>query len=322
MTTLPYDSDAQESLVSRLTVELDAALGLLKEFQQIGDVPALARDHVLPSNLLGQCLALCAEHSALQPEPIRTVHHFACTGGTLFSKCIAAQPNVQLLSEVDPLSTLGKEITKPQFAPTDMVTLLRQSTRGTSSKLLVDLFLANLSTIHAGCERSGLRLVLRDHAHSHFCEGVEVPERPTLREMLISQYEILSVLTVRHPVESYLSLMANGWLHFMPPTLNEYCRRYTAFLTAHDGVPIVRYEDLVSAPEATMSTICTHLDMQFNPDFVDLFDVYRLTGDSGRSGGTIAPRPSKNLSGELADEIRSSRELRNLISMLGYDWAD
>lgn len=318
MTTLPYDSDAQESLVSRLTVELDAALGLLKEFQQIGDVPALARDHVLPSNLLEQCLALCAEHSALQPEPIRTVHHFACTGGTLICKCIASMPNTQLLSEVDPLSTPVQSSAKPLFSPTDMVTLMRQSTRGATPELIMELFLNNLGVIYPESMRSGLRLVLRDHAHSHYCRGGDIPDRPSLRNLVASRFPVLSVVTVRDPIDSYLSLRANGWIHFTPPTFDEYCARYIAFLRAYQGVPIVRYENFVSRPEAEMQNLCNVLELPLNRDFPDLFDVHKISGDSGRSENAIRLRSRRLVDDALAGELIGSVNYRSLQSMLGY----
>lgn len=318
MTTLPYDSDAQESLVSRLTVELDAALGLLREFQQIGDVPALARDHVVPSNLLEQCLALCAEHSALQPEPIRTVHHFACTGGTLICKCIASMPNTQLLSEVDPLSTPVQSSAKPLFSPTDMVTLMRQSTRGATPELVMELFLNNLGVIYPESTRSGLRLVLRDHAHSHYCRGGDIPDRPSLRNLVASRFPVLSVMTVRDPIDSYLSLRANGWVHFTPATFDEYCRRYINFIHDHAEVSIIRYEDFLDDPEAEMMKICRLLDLPFNADFRDLFSVYRITGDSGRSGVHIETRSRRHIDAELAGEIGASTNYQRLRSLLGF----
>jgi len=38
---------------------------------------------------------------------IHTLHHLACTGGTVLSKCLAAMPRVALVSEVNPLNRLG-----------------------------------------------------------------------------------------------------------------------------------------------------------------------------------------------------------------------
>lgn len=57
-------------------------------------------------------------------SPIRTIHHMACTGGTVFSKCLAVMPNVALLSEVNPLNRYGSA-----FEPTNPLLLLERSYR-------------------------------------------------------------------------------------------------------------------------------------------------------------------------------------------------
>jgi hypothetical protein len=227
-------------------------------------------------------------------------------------------PNTQLLSEVDPFNTPVKAPAKPQFAPTDMVTLMRQSTRGTSHELIAELFLNNLEVIHRQTMNSGLRLVLRHHAHSHYCRGNEVQDRPDLRTLVSSKFPVLSLVTVRDPIDSYLSLKANGWVHFTPATFDEYCRRYLAFIRAYEGVPIIRFEDFVNDPENEMAKICELLDLPFNPDFRDLFSVYRITGDSGRSGLVIESRPRRLVDAALASEIETSDCYQLLRSMLGY----
>jgi len=302
--------------VEKLSAEIDSALDLLKGF-------SLTQELVIskvkaPSTLLEQCLEICAQQRSIHPEPIRTVHHFACTGGTLISKCIAAMPNTQLLSEVDPLSTPAKSPAQPQFAPTDMVKLMRQSTRGVSDELIIELFLNNLEIIYSEAVNAGQRLVLRDHAHSHFCKGNDIPERPSLCEMITPKFPVRSVVTVRHPIDSYLSLKSNGWTHFNPATFDEYCKRYVAFLRAYEGVPIVRFENFVAEPQQTMQEICTILDLPYNEQFMDLFSVNQLTGDSGRSGDVIESRPRREVSKDLIEEALYSENHEILNELLQY----
>lgn len=301
-----------------LAIELDEALGLLREFQQVAYPQNPEKKLTSPLTLLDQCMALCAEHSAGQPEPVRTVHHFACTGGTLISKCIASMPNTQLLSEVDPFSTPVSASTKPQFAPTDMVTLMRQSTRGTSHELITELFLNNLEVIHRQTTNAGLRLVLRDHAHSHYCRDSQVQDRLDLRTLVSNKFSVLSVVTVRDPIDSYLSLKANGWVHFAPATFDEYCRRYLAFIRAYEGVPIIRFEDFVNDPEIEMAKICELLDLSFNPDFRHVFSVHRISGDSGRSSDFIGCRPRRVIDNAFRNEIEKSDNFGQINSILGY----
>jgi hypothetical protein len=296
---------------------IDDALGLLKEFSDArGTVVAPVQDLV---GLLAQCKTLCAQQDNARPEPIRMMHHFACTGGSLISKCIAAMPNAQLLSEVDPLSTVHYQGDRPRFAPTDMVTLVRQSTRGASSELIIELFLNNLGIVYSASISVGQRLILRDHAHGLFCTGSEVPKRPSLREIVTSRFPTLSMVTVRHPVDSFLSLESNGWVQFSPPTFDEYCRRYVLFLQAHQSIPIVRYEDFIQNPREVMTRICAVLDLPFSDQFIELFGVFRVSGESGRASNVIETRPRQPIDRDLADEMERAQNYRVLKQLLEYD---
>ncbi len=312
------DNMRAKDLVSKLTVELDEALRLLTESEHTVNAKKLSECQSLPSNLLDQCLALCKQHYAQKPEPIRTVHHFACTGGSLISKCIASMPNIQLLSEVDPLSTPANPSAKEKFTPTDMVALMRYSTRGTSAELIINLFLNNLETVYSSSLSSGLRLVLRDHAHSHYCKGVSIPERPNLLGIIGNRFPVLSVVTVRDPIDSYASLKGEKWLHFSPPTFDEYCARYAVFIRSYNGLPLVRFEDFVKNPSTEMKRICDILDLPFNPDFSELFSAHLVSGDSGRTGNTIGQRPRQSIDAELLHEMETSVKYQNIRSMLGY----
>ncbi len=250
--------------------------------------------------------------------PVRTLHHFACTGGTLIAKCVAALPAVQLLSEVDPLSTYAPP---GDFTPTDMVMLLRRSSQGVSDALLAELFAAQVRVLHADAQVRGQHLVLRDHAHSHFCHGAEVEERPTLRELMPAGVPLLSLVSVRHPLDSFVSLAHAGWLHFEPRSVDAYCRRYHLFLDRHDGLPVLRYEDFVAAPQAAMQALCRALALDFDPRFAERFGHYRLSGDSGRSGERIAARPSRPEAVALEAEAAHSEAYRRLVQRLGYGLA-
>lgn len=309
---------SSDRTAERLASAIDEALALLSELPQAAvktQVPVAERP---PASLLDECLDLCARHEAKPAEPIRTIHQFACTGGTLISKCLAAMPNVQLLSEVDPLSELVGG-PKPRFAPTDLITLARQSTRGIPPEVLREIFLSGIRTIYADATARGLYLVLRDHSHSQFCVGNAVPERPGLRAIVASAFPVKSVITVRHPRDSYLSLKANGWVHFRPQTFEEYCIRYLSFLDAHAGLPIYRYEDFVDAPARVMAEICGQLALPYIEDFDSVFSVFNLTGDSGRRGGVIGRRSPRPADPEIEADIAASTSYHLLLQRLGYE---
>ena len=291
-------------------------LALLKDFSS-EDISLSTTTQGTPT-LLKQCLSLCERHQSIQQEPTRTIHHFACTGGTLISKCIASMPNTQLLSEVDPLNSPAKQSRRPQFNPTNMVALMRDSTRGASDELIVELFLGDLKIVYDDIISKGGNLVLRDHAHSHFCMGPAVQQRPSLLEMVASRFQTLSLITVRNPVDSFISLRLNKWVFFSPASFDEYCGRYLAFLKAYEGVPIIRFEDFTAEPDMVMKKICEFLKLPFNPQFKELFSVFKISGDSGRSGDVIQSRPRREIDPALIEEIAASENFTRLGSLLGY----
>lgn len=275
---------------SPLISEIAEALKLLSNFKGSGSHAALTADP-LP-NLVAQCRTLLQSASA--PQPVRLIHHFACSGGTIISKALAMQPGVVLLGEMDPLSPLRvSQNGKPPFAPSDIVLALQHAHRTIPQNVLIDSFIDGTLSAKRGIEAEGLHLVLRDHAHSHFCTGLDHQTRPTLHAMFAARAETLGIVTVRHPLESFISLAKNGWKHFQPFTLGEYARRYIAFLEAHEGLPIFTYERFSSAPEETVEQMADALVLRSSPLALHLLSIPRLSGDSGRSGNIIAPRPDK-----------------------------
>lgn len=237
--------------------------------------------------------------------PLRSIHHFACTGGTLIARALNALPNTVVLSEMDPLSEIIPQTTaRMPFLPTDLVFALRKGLRPVDSAIVIDSFAAGVEAARAGLERMGQHLILRDHAHSQFCrDDVDYTARPTLREMLVARSEVVSVVTVRHPLDSFLAVQAKGWGSFDPFTLDTYAARYLAFLDRHAGLPIVHYEAFVAAPETVLKQLAGLLGLGDSPVAFDLMSAIRLSGDSGRNEGAIAPRPRRPVP-EAVDDAR------------------
>ncbi len=281
-------------------------------------VPSANPDGTTPANVLQECLDLCATYQPKPQEPVRTIHHLACTGGTLITKCLSAMPNTQVLSEVDPLSPIPTGSGKPSFAPSDMITLVKQSNKEIDQNLIIDLFINNLKIVHKNAVENGQRLILRDHTHSHFHTGSSIPDRQCLRSIISHDFPVLPVITVRHPLDSYLSLKRNNWLHFSPATIEEYCKRYMAFLDAYEGVPLLKYEDFTREPKAVMRKFCEILELPYTDEFVDAFGVFRVTGDSGRKGEVIESRDRKPLESGLLREVSESHSYLSLVERLEY----
>jgi hypothetical protein len=246
---------------------------------------------------------------------IRTIHHLACTGGTVISKCVAAMPYVALLSEVNPLNRFGAD-----FEPTNPLLMLERSYRQLSVNEIREVFQKQIAQVVQICVDDGVDLVIRDHSHTDFCIGERPAGLTPIFDFLGAEYELLSALTIRHPLDSYLGLLAQGWeKQFDPSTLSEYASRYHAFLDRYRDLPIFRYEEFCLDPAAFMLNLCEALELEYEPSFSERFGSIRLSGDSGRGSNIeISLRARREVPGSVNDEMASSAAYQDLISRLGY----
>ena len=183
-----------------------------------------------------------------------------------------------------------------------------------------ELFLAGLQALFEDCMDRGLHLILRDHAHSHYCLGKDVRPERGLRSLVKSRYPTRSVVTVRHPLDSYLSLERNNWLHFEPRSPEEYARRYHRFLDDHDDLPRFRYEEVITHSDAQVAWLCEALDLPFNPSFQLLFGEVQFSGDSGRSSRVIGNRERRPIPEDTRGALAGSESFLALCQRLGYDF--
>ena len=299
----------------KLLSVIDETLALLNETHQSADDKP-PPEEPLPS-LLKRCEDACEMLDAHDQTPVRVIHHFACSGGTLLSRCIEAMPNTVLLSEIDPLSPIP--LWKVDFAPYDLIRQSQTSLRPLDETGVIETFLASLEAMNASHARTGRRLVIRDHTHSHFCTEIAPEDRPTIGEMIQERFPLRSLITVRHPLDSFLSLRSNGWVHFRPDTLDEYCRRHNLFLDAYADAPILRYEDFIADPDSGARRIVEMLELPFTSHWRDLLPVIEVSGDSGRKSDTIELRPRRRVSEDLLSEADESQSYATLCSRLDYN---
>lgn len=260
--------------------------------------------------------ALVAHGTPARPV-IRAVHHLACSGGTLIARAIAAQARVYLLSEVDPFTTLMQQ---GNFQPpTDVIQAARNGGRALDPAVTEAMFLAALTALCQGTAARGSTAVLRVHSHSQFHTKADPDSRPGLQRLLAAQFTAHQVVTLRHPLDCWLALVANDWLHFDPPTLDHYCARSLDFVAATAALPRVFYEDFVTDPETVMPRLLAALDIDATPGWQGRMGLAALTGDSGRKGATIAPRPRRPVPAETAAAAAASPAYDALCARLGYD---
>ncbi len=255
---------------------------------------------------------------ALAGQPVvRTLHHVACSGGTLISRCLAALPEVVLLSELNPLNRHGAA-----FNPSHPLALLGLSGEPLSQEVLQAEFLNQMGQVLSLCAARGSDLVIRDHSHTDFCRGSAAAPLQPVRAWLAPAYPLLSLVTLRHPLDSWLGLLAAKWQTQMEPaTLLAYCGRYQAFLDAYEDLDWIHYENFCSQPEPVFRQICEALCLPCDPSALERFSSVTLSGNSGRAADRIEPRPRRPLPPEVRAELNepaTARALRRLCRRMGY----
>ncbi|MFT5380067.1 sulfotransferase [Alteromonas sp.] len=268
-------------------------------------------------SLLSQCSSIL-QGSNHKPK-LRIIHHLACSGGTLISKCVAAQPNAFLLSELHPTTRLHMGGGKPKFLPSDVTTQARYANVPNVDELAWRIFQSNIDIASKHIANLGGHLVIRDHTHSDYCVGKKPEPTSSIVYHLESKFEILSVATIRNPIDSYLSLVANNWEHFEPKGFDEYCKRVECFVDSFQQNQIIKYEDIVENPQKYIKKLVDKLEMPYSDSFIDTFSAFNVTGDSGRSGDVISPRKRRELSESFLREVKNSKSFKKISNKFGYE---
>jgi hypothetical protein len=268
------------------------------------------------NSLIDQCDKILAQYNSSKPV-IRLIHHFACSGGTLVSKCIAALPNVFLLSEVHPYSELQRNKAKPQYSPSDLAKLSVYAGVPGQKELAAKIFIASIKEAYLHIHERGGTLVLREHSHSDYCVG-EAINHSTVSQLLTEYFEIKSLVTLRNPIDSYLSLLANDWVHFKPANFDEYCNRLILFLEPFNQEQIILYEDFVQRPQKVLEQACSTLQVSFDDTFEAIYETSFVTGDSGRKGSDIGARLRRDCSESFMLEVKKSKCFQTLGKRFGF----
>ncbi|MDO6709109.1 hypothetical protein Q4567_00105 [Aliiglaciecola sp. 2_MG-2023] len=307
---------SESNNIQNLRTELDKALELInqKNFIQSNEqnkklsIPTMASD-----SLLLRCQKIVEQTEALKPK-LRIVRHMACSGGSMISKCIDAMPNVYLMSEVHPLARKHLGDKGHKFTPSDIISCAYYANIPNINNLSEEIFASSIKVTINALDNYGAHLVLREHSHTDFCVGNRALNSNAVTRLLSKEYDVLSLVTLRNPIDSYLSLKKNGWVQFEPANFDEYCRRVLLFLEQNKKSKIIYYEKFVTSPQKFMKTICKTLKIPYIDNFQDYFDLRKITGDSGRSSGEIETKPRRTIDDKTMLEIENSKFYRQIVN--------
>ena len=258
---------------------------------------------------------------------IRILHHWACSGGTILSRCVAALPEVLLLSEVHPLSYLRLHDPSPAYAPTDLIQQLCLPHNGRDPALCVATWNGAIDALQQYAVEHGKHLVLRSHSHVDFFCGALPASQPLVSRSLAPRHRLVELLSVRHPLDSWMSMQAQQWdRHMRFTNFAGFCERALAMLEACRKMPVLVYEQFSIDPGAGLQQLCTALQLPHHPDCFERLASVTLSGDSGRRADRISPRPRRAIPPQLRLELDrilaedpARSPYRQLCERLGYN---
>ena len=233
---------------------------------------------------------------------------------------VASLPQVLLLNEVHPYAHLRHLSPQPRaYEPTDLCQQLSLARNGRDPVLVLAAFCGGLEAVLRRSESQGQRLVVRSHDHLDFFLGALPGLRFTLAEAMADRSQQLRLLTVRHPLDCWLSLRLTDWVqHTAFASVDEFCRRCLAMLEAAPDLPQLAYEDFVLAPSRGLALLTSTLELPFDPSALERFGGIEVSGDSGRMSTVIQPRPRRPVEPELIRELGASTHYETLCDRLAY----
>ena len=255
----------------------------------------------------------------MQKPIIRTIHHLSCSGGSVLCKCIASMQNAIVISEVHP------DQLRFEFNPYDPTQLLlAQTNLGEDISLRRQIFLNRIIETEQILKNNNMITVLRDHTHSDYLiqnNIAEIISKSSLIESISGHFEVYSVLSIRNPIDSYLSLIHNKWNNSIS-SFEDYCSRILLMLKTYEklGALIIKYEDFCKDPDIILKQICRKLVINYSADYAKRFYKIPMTGDSGRLGRveTVKVQTPRKMNEILRNEIEVSKSFMEITKRYSY----
>lgn len=248
----------------------------------------------------------------VEDDSIGIIHHLSATGGTVISRCLAAMPDVVLLSELHPLAASLAFYPLDPFGQVawNYPDLLPPDDR------MYFLFRERLAPVRELCRAHGKNLILRDHSHSDYLTA-RAPE-PRLANALRSNFKLRQIVTIRNPIDAWLGIVENGFDTHLSG-FEQYCERYVRFLDDYAGLPLWRYEDFVAHPDEVTRSMCAELGIPFLAGFAERAAKVTMTGDSGRRPKQIGKLPRRDASASFLAYAANLPAYREISERHNYD---
>jgi len=253
---------------------------------------------------------------------IRILHNLARSGGTLLSKCLGCMQDTVLLSEIHPL---GVQWFNPLQQAWQWFQLFSQEEVSAIKQQGGLSFSESIELIYQKCQEQGKNLIIRDWSHLDFMAApfLDKPtNRVSINEVLADKFQIKEFNTTRHPIDQWLSLSRLSVMQGKI-SLESFLAGYHKFAQICAQTGFIRYEDFIDDPTAKMQELCNHLDVPYDPSFIDKWWNYTtISGDTKSARGSkkeILRVPRYPVADELLAQFAANPDYQASIAILGYN---
>jgi len=199
-------------------------------------------------------------------------------------------------------------------------------------------FIDAIELIELRCRERGSTLVLRDWAHLDYTGYpflASPPYVPLLYDLLSESFDIIRISTTRDPVTQWQSLIQlvvmQESLQSGAFGLDQFLFGYRKYAELCVGTGFIRYEDFLLNPNLEMSKLCNHLQIGFDPDFINKWPDYEtISGDVPdpnspvktklpRDSNKILPPSKRPVEPGLKKRFLANADYHRACELLGYD---
>ena len=262
-------------------------------------------------------------------KTIRLIHNLPRSGGTIISKCLGAQKDVILLSEIHPDGILiSKKMGVPRssFDPVFQSQTWNNLFEKNEYKKIYKSDLKFEEKIELILERTELtnkKLVIRDWAFADFFGKpfIEPCYKNSLFEILNKKYNVLNLYIMRHPLKLYASCYNNFEFFKRNYSLDFFIKGYKNYFLNTLKNNILIFENFILNPEKSLKKMCNTLEIDYDKDYLNKLKDINLTGDpNARNSKIIYTKDSvskkKLINEDELNKIKNHDDFINLMKDL------
>ena len=254
-------------------------------------------------------------------ETLRLIHNLPKTGGTIISKCLGAQKNVSLLSEIHPK---GKQIRDKMAVNSLIADPIYQAYKW--NNLITDEeykaynfdnkdFKTKIDFIIEKALSANKFLIIRDWSFVDFFGKPFI--KPTYKNLLLEtlekKFKIQNIFILRNPIETLISCYKNLPFFKSNYDLDFFLNSYRNFFLAASKDRIFKYEDFFTRPNDILKQMCEILKIEYTNEYTKNIKNVMLTGSKeGIESTEIFKKDAE------ADKVINKQEKDNLNNNKSY----